>query len=45
MRRRTRDVNSARGDIDHKQRVVRHQAASCPDLGREEVGGGNQMGM
>ncbi len=43
VRRRAGDVYATRGDVDNEQREVPDQPASCPHLGREEVGGGNKV--
>jgi len=39
------DVHSARGVVDHEQDVVSHEAACGPDLGGEEVSGGDHIGV
>jgi len=42
IRRRPDDLDAARREVDHEERVVRHQAAPRPDLGRDEIRAGDR---
>ena len=44
MRRRARDEDSARPDVDEEEDIVGDESAGCPDMGCEEVGR-PQVGM
>src|SRR5688572_19598351 len=45
VRRAADDRHGARGEVDDEERVVRHQPAGGPNLGREEVTGRDRGGV